>query len=90
MQNAPLRYLGLTMLYGAAHTTAHCPSVTIYTHKRSGVKNEQPVLYTHQLFNVLLGCACGPIMWPAMVYEDLTIAECKLRGKNPDKYGPMF
>jgi hypothetical protein len=90
MQSIHLRYLALTILYGTAHTTAHSPTQVIYTHKRTGVKNEQPMLLTHQLFNILLGGVCGPIMWPAMVYDDLTIAECKLKGKNPDKYGSMF
>jgi hypothetical protein len=83
-------YLRYTMLYGAIHATVHAPTHSKYTNKNTGEKANQPVLLTHNLFNILIGCGTGPFLWPFMAYEDLTIAECTLRGKNHAKYGTIL
>jgi hypothetical protein len=90
MQNLYLRYTSFTMLYGAIHTAIHTPTHSKYTDKNTGERAKQPVLLTHRLLNILIGCGAGPFVWPAMVYDDLTIAECTLRGVNHAKYGTLL
>lgn len=89
MQAIGLRYLSFTMLYGTVHSAVHAPTYFRYTNRHTGKTATQPVLLTHQFLNVLSGCVIGPFAWPCMVYRDLTMAECALRGRDPADYGEI-
>lgn len=82
------RYSLCTGVYGALHFAANSPGVTdVYTHEYLNKKSIQPVLVTHHAARIIQGFALGPGLWPVMLYDDLTTAECALRGRDRLKYG---
>lgn len=81
-----------TGLYGALHFAANSQTSDVYQHEYLNKKSIQPVLATHHAWKIVQGFALAPILWPIMLYDDLTTAECALRGKGRDrvKYGRVL
>ena len=84
------RYSTWTGLYGAFHWEMNSPTYAVYTHECLDKKSVQPVLVTHHVVKIAQGVCWGPLLWPVMLYDDLTTAECTLTGKDRVKYGRML
>ena len=80
------RYLGFTILYGGLHAAWSGRTQSKHTDSHT----YHPTLVTHRLARIMCGCFMGPSNWPFMMYDDLTTAECRLRGTDPAHYGKMF
>ena len=81
------RYLASTMAYGALHVMSRAPHYRKYTHEYTGEVKMQPILITHYACMAINGQALGPVLWPLMLYDDLTYLECKASGKDWTQYG---
>jgi hypothetical protein len=84
------RYLSLTFLYGSIHTGLNAKSHTKYINHQTGDVTLQPILASHQLTRIVLGGCMGPSVWPIMLYDDATTAECRLTGRDQVHYGKML
>jgi hypothetical protein len=84
------RYSTWTGLYGALHFAANSMTLDVYTHEYLNKKTLQPVLATHHAVKIMQGFVLGHVLWPVMLYDDLTTAECAIRGKDRSKYGSML
>ena len=81
------RYVASTMIYGGLHFASRAPDCAEYRHQFTGEASKQQLLLTHYAGRMMYGQMLGPVLWPLMLYDDVTYVECMARGTDWTKYG---
>lgn len=89
----PVEVLGkcyaAAVMYAGGHMVGWAKEHDEYRNEGTGKLERQRVLWTHQAAKVVHGQLLAPVVWPLMVYDNLTYLECKVRGEDWRRYGSV-
>ena len=81
------RYLDVTILYGLTRAvTYNYEGSRWYYNKNTKALEMKEMLLVDKIGHITSKTFAAVCMWPWMLHEDLTRAECAVRGKNPLEY----